>query len=587
MSTADGDPGPWRARAVEPAFVSARSRAWAVLGCAMVGCWVGASHPGGMSSRVWFLVALVLAVALLAIGRRYWARFGRFALLFAIVCAMAGWSVRRGCEPAADRADQLLADGAVVTLEGTIVGGPEQIERPDGPGAPGAWRADRARFDLKLSAILEQDGGRVHAGGVVGVRAPIDVLGVVSAGESCTVTGVFRAPGGPSNPGEPDWRRLGNERGMGGSLSVPDTGLIEPRDGARDARGVFIGVRTRLRDRARRALGEDPSGVLGALVLGERDASFDETYRVFQRAGVAHVLAVSGFHLALLGGFVALAIRATGERGRLETVGVLVVVIAMLFMVPARAPILRAGVLVIALLIGDAAGRRNDRLALLAWAGVGLLIWRPSDASGLGFLLSVGVTATLLGLAERQQRERRAMLERAGVSVGGGVPGAAWRWLRGAARVNVSCWAVATPTIVASTGVCSLIAPVATLLVVPMAGLLLVCGWAQAALGVLWPGGAERTAPVVGWLGEAVGRFATWIDGIPWSSVMVSGVGWIWCALTKMCISALLFAPRARRAGVTLLCCCVVYAAVAHARSGRVPGLRADMIDVGDGTAIL
>lgn len=494
-----------------------------------------------------------------------------------------------------DRVDRMVPDGSIVTFLGVVSETPEIVERPEGPGAPGAWRDDQARFGFDVRSIKLGDGALFAASGVVGVSSPPDVIGVIRIGDRCVISGVFRPPSGTRNPGEPDWSRLGNERGMGGWLSVPDIGLIEVEGGAHGVWGSARRIRAWVRERARRALGPDEWGVLSALVLGERDASFDATYRVFQRAGIAHVLAVSGFHLALLGGFVALMVRTTGERGRLETLAVLVVVGVMLLMVPARAPIVRAGVLVIALLLGDAAGRRSDRLAVLAWAGVGLLIWRPSDASGLGFLLSVGVTATLLGLAEMNRGRRWSLFERASSLSGpggSGAVGAGWfaaakRWLIGAGRVNVSCWMIATPTIVVSTGVCSLIAPLATLVIVPMAAVLLVIGWAQAIFGVAWPSGAASTAGIAGWFAGAVGGTAGWLDGFVWSSLTVTGVGWVWCVLTTGGIALWMFRPCGRMLAGGFVVCCVVYAGIADARSGRVAGLRADMLDVGDGTSVL
>ena len=569
----------------------------------MAGCLLGSfvSPMLGWASGLWFGAGLGAALAAAVLGPVFSGHraraCGRLVGLAAVVLVMAGWATLRGHEPGADRIDGMVADGAVVTVVGVVRGAPELVARPVGAAAPGAWRDDQVRFEIGVRSVVVgtggPGGGGIETSGNVGVTAPVDVRGSVRSGQIVTVSGVFRVPSGPRNPGEPDWRRLGNERGMGGWISVPSAelvGVLGPRQGGV---GVFLSARTWVRERARRAIGGDDAGVLAALVLGERDASFDGIYRVFQRAGVAHVLAVSGFHLALLGGFVAVLVRATGERGRLEAMTVLLVVALMLFMVPARAPIVRAGVLVVALLAGDAAGRRNDRLAVLAWAGVGLLIWRPSDASGLGFLLSVGVTAALLGMGERDRGRRWSWFDRPAGPVGTDALGSSgwWRsggrWFKGAMRVNVSCWAVATPSIVAATGVCSLIAPIATLVIVPLAAVVLVLGWAQAIFGVLWPGGAERTSGVVLWSARGVGRAAGIMDGLPFSSLSVAGVGWVWCGLTTLAVAAWLFVPDRRRIAGGLLALCVVYAGVASTLSGRVGGLRADMFDVGDGTAVL
>src|SRR5205823_4667612 len=79
---------------------------------------------------------------------------------------------------------------------------------------------------------------------------------------------------------------------------------------------------------------------------------------------------------------------------------VAVLVALYMLVLPAQAPILRAGILVLVLLIADASGRRYDRATLLGWIALALLIIRPLDAWSLGFQLSFGIVAALLLLGD-------------------------------------------------------------------------------------------------------------------------------------------------------------------------------------------
>ncbi len=562
---------PNQTRAARPAFVRARRRAFAALACAMAGMWL--APVAGLPSAWWFAAAVVAALAGVPAPARWW--WGPAGA--AVLAAAAGWAQLRLSEPSPDRADARLADNTLVHIEGTVRTAPARIVRPDGPGAPGTWRDASVRFELSVRAVGDPPLG---AGGIVTVIVPESGFTGVRPGDRLTVLGVFRRPNAPTNPGEPDWSRYANQRGHAGSLAVPADGLIE-----RDSEGVsffwrLIRWRDALRERAAKALGADP--VLRALVLGQRDRDFEASYRVFQRAGVAHVLAVSGFHLALLAGMAVLLVRVTGERGGLESFGALAAIGVMLFLVPANAPIVRAGVLALAVLLADAAGRRWDRLTVLAWAAVGLLIWRPLDASGLGYLLGVGITALLLAMGERDRAERWALIERQ--RPGGWRAGA--RRAAQAFRVNAFCWLVGTPVIAAATGVISLVAPLAAVVIVPLAAVLLALGWMQAVLGLLLPDLAAHTAALPVALAGACTGVASWFDRLPFASVVVHA-GWAWAGVATACAAAWVLRPDARRWTTPALIACAVWLGVGSRMAGRVDGLRIDMLDVGDGTAAL
>lgn len=571
MRGTSSDTTPDQTRAARPAFVRARRRAFGALACTMAGMWIIPAL--GLPSAWWFTAAVVAALAGVPAPARWW--WGPAGA--AVLAAAAGWAQLRLNEPSPARADALLGDNTLSRIEGTVRTTPKPVSRPDGPGAPGAWRDAAVWFELSVRTVGE---GRVAADGSITVIVPESGFAGVRPGDRITVRGVFRRPNAPTNPGEPDWSRYANQRGHAGSLTVPGDGLIERRaDGVSPAWRV-VRWRDALRARAADALGDDP--VLRALVLGQRDRDFEASYRVFQRAGVAHVLAVSGFHLALLAGMVVVLVRATGERGRLESLCAFAAIGVMLFLVPANAPIVRAGVLALAVLLADAAGRRWDRLTVLAWAATGLLIWRPLDASGLGFLLSVGITALLLAMGERDRAERWALIER---QRPGGWRSAARRVAK-AFRVNACCWLVGTPVIAAATGVVSLAAPVAAVVIVPLAGLLLALGWMQAILGLVLPGIAARTAGLPVALAGVCTGLASWFDRLPFASVVVHA-GWGWAGVATACAAAWVLRPDRRRWTAPALIACTIWLIAGARMAGRVDGLRIDMLDVGDGTAAL
>ncbi|PCI07125.1 hypothetical protein COB72_10800, partial [bacterium] len=110
---------------------------------------------------------------------------------------------------------------------------------------------------------------------------------------------------------------------------------------------------------------------------------------------------------------------------------------------------MRAGVIVAVLLLSGRVGRRYDRLTILAWVGVGLLVWRPMDVFSLGYQLSMGITALLVVLS---QRASFAVISRESFSISTGSVrssvnqgriGKVLGIVSTTIKTNLSCWAVA------------------------------------------------------------------------------------------------------------------------------------------------
>ena len=489
--------------------------------------------------------------------------------------------------------------GAVpIEVRGVVTRSSRIIERVPGLADPPMW-PDRTNVgELRVRSVLIHLGdGRtdwVETGGSLRVLLPMDAS--VSAGSRIELLGRYSAPGSRRNPGEPDWDMLAAQRGGVGSLVVDDALHIRPiAPGGLLARveSWLLSLRGGIRSRALASIGgEDGAvGVRSALLLGEREPSFERVFTSFQRVGVAHLLAISGFHLALVVLMVALLIRVVGDHPRLETAAVLVVLLGVVVLIPMRPPIVRAAVIVGAMLLASGAGRRYDRMTVLAWVGLGLLVWRPLDAMSMGWQLSMGVTALLVSLGDGH---RRAQLSRESVMPmsrdrSRGLWARAGLWVWGAVKVNLCCWLVALPTVVYHAGVVGTLAPIAALVVLPIVALLMACGYLQIIIAVLSPSIAEQTR----WLVEGPSAWAMgligWFEQLPLAWVRVPSVGAGW-ALGATLVLALLVTGRLRwrrPLGIGALVLVMAWG-LAQGWLNR-PGapLRVVMLDVGDGSCVI
>ncbi len=586
-------------RPARPATAPPRARARAVgaFACVALGISLARWHVH-LPAPVWFAIAAGAgAAAFLTSG---WAC--RVALVVGAIAISGCYLTARVHEPARDALSRLVPPDAWLTspavrVEGTLTADPV------------ITRSVRTNLDLPFddqpSSYARLDVARVETpAGWQRARGSLTVFvregGIPwRAGDGVRLAGTFEPMKPASNPGEPDRGAHARAVGLAGTLNVPDGSLIEPAPivgvRARMSAG-WSGFRARVRARAQRAMGITPGdpgdALIGAIVLGQRDPTLDPHTQAFARVGVGHLLAISGFHLAVLAGLALVLVRASGERGWVEPALVMLVVLLYVFVLPARTPILRAALMVLLLLGAETAGRRYDRLTVLAWAGIALLVWRPLDLFNAGYQLSMSVTAVLLAMGEHQKVARRADI-RAALPTPPRLP----RWIRGPAnwtaaygRTCIACWLVATPIVMAHLHVLSPLGPIATMLTMPLVLVSLQLGYLAALVGLVtgpvgWLGGGA------GWMGDITVAFVTWVDAFALTSVRTGPVSALWAFVAASV--AFWIASRARWrdplawAAVLLLGTWAVIEMRTAEHPSPAVALRVDTLDVGDGTCHL
>ncbi|MEX0876113.1 MAG: ComEC/Rec2 family competence protein [Phycisphaerales bacterium] len=586
---------------------AARGRALTALCAAIVGVVISGHLPTGLSNPVlWFSTGCALAGGAVALGPRL--RPAAFALC---VLAMAiGWTQLRTSAAGTDRLDLVVGEidarraRVPIEVRGVLIEPPRTQRRMPGLADPPMWPDSQTVARIRIESVYAVDpGGRgswTPASGDARLIVP-DGIGL-SAGRRITVLGLYSPPPGARNIGEPDWGAMGVQSGRVGTIVVGDAAQISvlAHDGLLPGvKAKLLELRSLIRTRGLAAIGlagdaeqANPGGaMLGALLLGQREPVFAGVYDAFQRVGVAHVLAISGFHLALVILLAVFAIRAIGEHPRVETAIIATVLVLMVLVIPMRPPIVRAAVIVASLLIAGRFGRRYDRMTVLAWVGVGLLIWRPLDAMGLGYQLSMGVTGLLVMLSHTQ---KHAVLNRHSFTIGGvdkprGLMARWSRWIRNLAATNLACWLVAMPAILYHAGLVSLLAPLASMALVPMVMVLMVAGYLQVALGVIAPEPAASTAGAVGWIAEGVLGFIGWVDSLPGSSVRMHRISALWALIATALAAAVAIRPAKLRSPAMIAACMLVigWVFVEPLIWRDRGGVRIDMMDVGDGSCLI
>lgn len=154
-------------------------------------------------------------------------------------------------------------------------------------------------------------------------------------------------------------------------------------------------------------LSDSEKSVLTTITLGYRANMDPRVKKQFSMAGVAHILAVSGFHVAIVCGFLSLFFSVLPRYGwgkwvrYMGIVGLLWIFVIISGM---AASALRAGLMLSLFLTGQAMERRSDRYNTLAASAFCMLAYQPFYLFDIGFQLSYLAVFFILLLQPRLRK---------------------------------------------------------------------------------------------------------------------------------------------------------------------------------------
>ncbi len=323
--------------------------------------------------------------------------------------------------------------------------------------------------------------------------------------------------------------------------------------------------RRRLAASLRRVLAEENYPVAKAMLLGMREGLSPEVREYFSRAGSVHVLAISGLHVGII--YLPLVMLTRWwrhrRRGRWIRLGVLVVGLGGYALLTGLHPsVVRA--VVMFLFFGLAVSWEKDQwlinVAMMSMF-VLLVVW-PGFLFQAGFQLSYAAVFGILGVVGAVRR--RLWIRNRVI-----------RWAVMLLAVSAAAQAATLPLVLYYFGRVPVYSVLASLVVIPLASVIVYVGVLFLVMDVVWPGGWGAVA-LGKLLDAAVGglvKFSAMVSGLPgavWEGIYVHD--WEWGILAMVVVMGVL-ALHARKgkvlwwgAAVMLL----VYAVVRTVRKVRV-----------------
>ncbi|MDP1736114.1 MAG: ComEC/Rec2 family competence protein [Caulobacter sp.] len=239
-------------------------------------------------------------------------------------------------------------------------------------------------------------------------------------GSALRLRAMIGPPPPPASPGAYDFARdawFDRVGGVGFALGEPrETMLPRPPWRLRLTMAVNA-MRWRLAQRIVARMGEGSGGLGAAMVTGHEAWITPDVTEVMRASGLAHIISISGLHMAIVGGAVFAAVRlliALWPWLALRTAGKKVAAAAGLAAVtvylvvsgappPAERAAITAAVAFIAILVD----RQAISLRTLAAAALVILLIQPEAAAAPGFQMSFAATTALVALAEAWPRPVR------------------------------------------------------------------------------------------------------------------------------------------------------------------------------------
>lgn len=302
-----------------------------------------------------------------------------------------------------------------------------------------------------------------------------------------------------------------------------------------------------------RAIGEicrsvfppDVQPFLTALLTGDKTDLYDDGahYYALADAGLAHVVAVSGMHIAFLMGFLFLLI---GRRPWAVAVSlpVLLLFAAMTGFTPS---VTRAAVMQFFLLAAPLFGRESDGVTSLLTALALLLLLNPSACASVSLQLSFSSVAGIWFLSNRMYRALSRRIEDLKIAENRHAR-RVLLFAAGSVSSSIGAMALSAPLTAVHFGSVSVVSPISNILCLWIVSAVYIGGYIIVLLGAFLPGAAALAGSVLAWGVRYIYAVSGFLSRLPCANVYVRNPLFLgWLAL----VYALFFAAwlRSRKTG--------------------------------------
>jgi len=255
------------------------------------------------------------------------------------------------------------------------------------------WPTRGAASDTALVAVEEARTATGWQAASARMRVTLPLAPTVGKGDRIEVTGRFEATEPITLVG---FREYLLRQGLHGQFYGRQGRVLAvgPRAGPDAWRALGL---TALEERLRLHIPGAEGALVTGVLLGDDNFLPPQTRLAFSRTSTSHIMALSGWNIAIIAGLCALIGRRLGRgRSRLWLAGSAAAIWLFVLFVGASPTLLRAAIMGSLYLLAEAVGRRGDALNALALAAIVMTALEPNALLDIGFQLSCAATIGLI-----------------------------------------------------------------------------------------------------------------------------------------------------------------------------------------------
>lgn len=342
-------------------------------------------------------------------------------------------------------------------------------------------------------------------------------------GDRLRITGELQTP---FETAEFSYRDFLLRQGIQSTMSYARVEIIE-RGQANPIRKVIYTIRDKGYETLQTLFPSPESELLAGILLGRDQGISAELQEAFRKTGTTHIIAISGFNIAILAGlFSAVFTRLFGRYWGAVAAIFSISVYALL--VGGGASVVRAGIMGALGVMGGMFGRRQNGLNSLGFASLGMMAINPNILWDIGFQLSLAATSGLVLYAQPLEErliefaKKKLTDDQAERLVG---PLCEFFLFSLAAQV------MTLPITAYHFGNISWIALLANPLILPVQSLVMILGGLTLLVGMLLPGLGMILAIIAQPFVTYTIRIVTWMGKLPGADLFLPDFNPLWILL--------------------------------------------------------
>ncbi len=348
-----------------------------------------------------------------------------------------------------------------------------------------------------------------------------------------------------------DYKGYLAHQGIHSIIYYPEIEVLDTGRGCKPLQWLYS-FRESLSDSLARALPEPQGSLAQGILLGIRSNIPYALTQVFSRTGTAHLLAISGLHIAIVIGMVlSLAIFAFGRQRHIYIWLALLAVWLYALLTGMRPPVIRGAIMGTVFLAAELLGRQRSAITALAFAAAVMVGINPQILWSVSFQLSFLAMTGLIFLYPHFQEwgrkgvaalsgDREAIVATAGM-------------VTDALALSLAAIAAVWPVTAYHFGIVSLVALPATLFSLPALPAIIITSALVAFAGLLAP----LVAQTLGWISWLFLSYLLVVvqgfDALPHASLQVATPSaWPVCVYYVVLAAAVTLLTRRRQPSTSL-----------------------------------